>query len=361
MIVEDEVNILKYMQRKLSKYDIFQVEAAFSSSEEALQAFEGINPEVVFLDIEMPKINGIDLARKIKSKKQEVYIIFTTAYSQYAVDAFGVEAVDYLMKPVSDEDILRVIKRINKLENLNNPKTEVISAKKSEEQWLPISCFGKFQVLDRDSQVVKWPTKKAEELFAYFVMHKGQYISKWKLLELFWGDMDEERGLNNLYNTIYRIKQTKKNLNYEMTIKKVNDGYILEAQGLISDFDRLNMWMSTNSRMEHIEELEKVFFEYTSPLLGNRDYSWSFSMEEQVSRLYDSLCSELLSYYREKDRFQEAEQVMHHYILQYIEDEAMIIKWLVMLNRWKGHEGKAEEFKKWINKKLQEEELPIID
>lgn len=358
MIVEDEVNILSFMQKKLSKYEVFKVEAAFSSPDEALEAFEIIKPDVVFLDIEMPRTNGIDLAGKLLKKKEDVHIVFTTAYGQYAVQAFGVEAIDYLLKPISDEDILRVIKRLNKVDNMKHQKAEEVNANKPKELKMPISCFGKFQVLDKELQVVKWPTKKAEELFAYFVMHKGEYISKWNLLELFWAEMEEERGLHNLYNTVYRIKQTIKKLDFLMTIKKVNDGYILEAQEALSDLDKLNNLMSINNRMEHIEEAVELFFQYTTPLLGSRDYFWSISMQEHVARLYGKLCVELLSYYREKNQFQEAEEVIRHYVMQHIEDENMMIRWLEMLKQWKGHEEKTIEFKTWFNKKLQEAELP---
>lgn len=362
MIVEDEINILKYMEKKLSRYEDFKVEAAFPSAEEALESFEYIKPDVVFLDIEMPRINGIDLARKFLSEKYDVNIIFTTAYEQYAIEAFGVEAIDYLMKPINDDDILRVIKRLSKMENMKQQKQEEDNNNKTTKFTLPIiSCLGKFQILDSESKIVKWPTRKAEEVFAYFVLNKGKYISKWSLLDLFWGDMDEERGLNNLYNTIYRIKQTVKKLDSLITIRKVNDSYIMEAEEILSDLDKLNMLMNVKYKNKIIDEMIEIFFQYTGPLFGNRDYFWSMPTQEQVARTYVKLCREILSYYREKNNFQEAEEVIRHYVLQHIEDESMMMEWLQILKQWDGYEEKVIEYKAWFNKKLKDAELPIIE
>jgi two-component system LytT family response regulator len=201
MIVEDEVHILNYMKKKLSEYEIFKVEATFSSPEEALSSFEAIQPDVVFLDIEMPRINGIDLARRLLDKKYDLQIVFTTAYGQYALEAFEVEAIDYLMKPIVSDDILRVIKRLEKVidiksshKSMEDKVGEYKEGDNNKKVAESICCFGSFQLIDRNGQLIKWPTRKAEELFAYFLINQRKYISKWELLELFWDDMDEERG-----------------------------------------------------------------------------------------------------------------------------------------------------------------------
>lgn len=355
MIVEDEVHILKYMQKKLSAFGDFHVKGAFSIPEEALAAFDGIQPDVVFLDIEMPRVNGIELARRLLDKKHDLHIVFTTAYGQYAVNAFEVEAIDYLMKPIADEDIVRVIKRLNKAIKGKQPQ----KAGGVRDFLVPVRCFGRFDVRDHQQQMVRWPTKKAEELFAYFLVHQGRYVSKWELLELFWADMAEERGLHNLYNTIYRIKQVLKKLSATTTIKKVNDGYILESKEVLSDLGQLLLIEKENDTIPlPMEEIAVLFFSYTTPLFGMRDYIWSFSIQEYVAGLYRKLCGRLLRYYREQDQFQQAEEVVRHYISQYVEDEKMMAEWLEILRNWRGHEKKVIEYRSWFNEKLREAELP---
>jgi len=358
IIVEDEVHILKYMQKKLSAFGDFQVKGAFSTPEEALAAFDEIQPEVVFLDIEMPRMNGLELARRLLEKKQNLQIIFTTAYSQYALNAFEVEAVDYLMKPILDEDLVRVCKRLNKVaKGKLQQKDEV--AKKAV---FPVHCFGCFDVRDGQQLMVKWPTKKAEELFAYFLIHQGHYVGKWELLELFWADVAEERGLQNLYNTIYRIKQVLKKLSTSATIKKVNDGYILESEEVLSDLGQLLLLTEkeNNYVVMPMEEITILFFSYTTPLFGMRDYIWSFSTQKYVAELYRKLCNQLLCYYREQDQFEQADKVVRYYISQHVEDESMMTQWLELLGNWGGREKKAKEYHRLFNEKLREAELPTL-
>jgi len=225
-----------------------------------------------------------------------------------------------------------------------------------------ICCFGSFQLTDRNGQLIKWPTRKAEELFAYFLINQRKYISKWELLELFWDDMDEERGLHNLYNTIYRIKQVLKNLYKSPTIRKINDGYILESEEVLSDLDKFYMIMDNLKaiNIDSIEEVLSIYFSYTTPLFGSRDYFWSIPTQEYVTKLYAKLCEQLLCYFREENNFERAEEVIGHYVRQHIEDEAMITKWLKTLQGWKGYEKKEVEHKNWINKKLQEADLPTL-
>lgn len=356
MIVEDEVHILKYMQKKLSAFGDFQVEGAFSTPEEALAGFDGIHPEVVFLDIEMPRMNGIELARRLLAKKSDLHIIFTTAYGQYALNAFEVEAIDYLMKPIVDEDIVRVIRRLNKAVKGNPPQKDGREGKAI----FPVHCFGCFEVRDHQQQVLRWPTKKAEELFAYFLVHQGRHVSKWELLELFWADVAEERGLHNLYNTIYRIKQVLKKLSVPATIKKVNDGYILESEKVLSDLEQLLLEKENNDFVLPMGEIAELVFSYTTPLFGMRDYIWSLSTQEYVAGVYRKLCKRLLCNYREQDQFQQAEELVRHYITQVVEDEKMMTEWLEILRNWRGHEKKMIEYRSWFNVKLREEELRFL-
>lgn len=197
IIVEDEYAILKYMERIVAGSGAFRIKGCCQTPEEAIAAFDSHMPEVAFLDIEMPRINGIELAGRMLKKNGGVKIVFTTAYSKYALDAFGVEAVDYLMKPVSEEDILRVVKRLNKARE--NP---------GDEAHLTAYCFGRFEVLDREGRQISWPTRKSEELFAYFTANQGKPLSKWKLWS-FSGPIWTRSGACTIFTTPFTASRRK--------------------------------------------------------------------------------------------------------------------------------------------------------
>lgn len=98
-----------------------------------------------------------------------------------------------------------------------------------------IKCFGGFEVRNLRGELVRWTTRKTEELFAYFLYHPGRDISKWHLMDLLWPDMNMERSSHNLHNTMYRLKKTLKEQEIGMDIQKTNEGYTLEPQNLVYD------------------------------------------------------------------------------------------------------------------------------
>jgi DNA-binding LytR/AlgR family response regulator len=115
IIVDDEPVAREILQGHLSKIESINV---LASCKNAVEAFEAINShpiDLVFLDINMPEISGLSFARAMT---QNIKIIFTTAYREYAVDGFDLQAVDYLLKPISFE---RLFKAINKFMGETNP------------------------------------------------------------------------------------------------------------------------------------------------------------------------------------------------------------------------------------------------
>ncbi len=364
ILVEDELFVLNYMKKMLTEFPEFLVVGAYSSPEEVLEDFDGLNPDVAFLDIEMPRMNGLELAGKLIEKRHNLQIIFTTAYSKYAVDAFGVEAIDYLLKPVNSEDILRVIKRLNKI-NSNIAQNEMNKEDKQGPEWnllYNIRCFGRFEIRDEQKQIIKWPTKKAEEVFAYFLMHRGDYMDKWELLDKFWPDMEENRGLHNLYNTIYRIKLTIKQLSLEPNIEKINDGYVLKAEGILTDFEALKIIDDRENILTEstVPGIKALCLSYGTPLFGTRDYLWSVSYQESIARIYKRVCKRLICYYRKNNDFEQAEEILRHFVKQHTESEEMMLWWLEILKNWNGWEEKIGDFKEWFNERLSEMDLPLL-
>ncbi len=119
IIVDDEPVAREILENHLGKIDSVKVVA---SCKNALDAFTVINSQridLIFLDINMPEISGLSFA---KTMTKDIKIIFTTAYREYAIDGFDLQAVDYLLKPISFE---RMLQAINKYFNENKPVTEV--------------------------------------------------------------------------------------------------------------------------------------------------------------------------------------------------------------------------------------------
>ncbi len=113
LIVDDEAPARSEMRYLLNKIKNVEVLGEAITAGEALKLLKAVKYDIVFLDINMPGMSGIEMAQEIKKMTHQPAIIFTTAYSQFAVDAFELDAVDYLVKPISKKRLLAAISRIN--------------------------------------------------------------------------------------------------------------------------------------------------------------------------------------------------------------------------------------------------------
>ena len=110
LIVDDEPLAIKLLSAKLSKIAEIEIVGECKNGREAIAATLDLAPDLIFLDIQMPGLNGFDVVKGIQSDILPL-IVFTTAYEQYALDAFDVQAVDYILKPIDDERIGRAVQR----------------------------------------------------------------------------------------------------------------------------------------------------------------------------------------------------------------------------------------------------------
>ena len=118
IIVDDEYLAQKLLQDYVSKVETLQLVATCSNAFEAMEALKNNNVDIMLLDIQMPDLTGLELVRSLDKKPA---VIFTTAYSEYAVDAFNLAVSDYLLKPF---DFPRFIQAINKAIGHVPPKVE---------------------------------------------------------------------------------------------------------------------------------------------------------------------------------------------------------------------------------------------
>src|SRR5450631_597293 len=111
-LVDDEPPALERLRRMLEQTDRVLVIGSATEPEEAVEALSADPPDVCFLDIEMPRLNGFEVLARLPSQP---IVIFTTAYNQYALQAFAVNSVDYLLKPVDPDSLDRALMKIERL------------------------------------------------------------------------------------------------------------------------------------------------------------------------------------------------------------------------------------------------------
>lgn len=161
----------------------------FEKGQAALEWVKSHSVDVAFLDIEMPIINGIELAKKLKEINCNIRIIFVTAYEQYALDAFGVDAIGYLLKPYTSEDVEKELTKAYYIMDI--PKTEIQIKTMPN---LQIRVNGRLLILGKTKQV---------ELLAYFIDRGEEGVMKLDVMETLWAGYSSE---SVYWTTMSRLK-----------------------------------------------------------------------------------------------------------------------------------------------------------
>jgi two-component system LytT family response regulator len=131
IIVDDEPLALKLLRTYLSKHAQIEIVAECQNGRQAIEMANKLQPELMFLDIQMPGLSGFDVIKNLQADTIPL-VVFITAYDKYALKAFDIHAVDYLLKPLDNSSLDRAITRCNERIGLNNAassnKPEIIGA-----------------------------------------------------------------------------------------------------------------------------------------------------------------------------------------------------------------------------------------
>lgn len=211
LLVDDEelqlTRLIESVKKVLPTDEIF----SFTNPREALRQCESTHIDIAFLDIEMPGLNGIMLAKKLKSINPKINIIFVTAYDNYALEAYKMHASGYVSKPVNEDKVKEEI------EELKHP-IEITPTKK-----LQIKCFGNFEVFYM-GKPIKFSYQKSKELFAYLVDREGSSVNINEMNAVLW----EEDHSSYLRNLLADIKQTLKAIDCSDVLIKKHNAYSID-------------------------------------------------------------------------------------------------------------------------------------
>jgi two-component SAPR family response regulator len=188
--VDDEQAALNRLARIASGEKRLVLDKTFFYAEDALAYAREHPVDLAFLDIEMADMDGLELAEKLTELHPRLNVIFVTAYSQYALDAFRAHAVGYLLKPL---DSAAFTEQIDLLVRRAGQAQQTLPAK-----LLSVRCFGQFSVYANPDSMsrVRWKTAKAEELFALLIHCQGRAKTKESLVDTLWPELEPGKAAN---------------------------------------------------------------------------------------------------------------------------------------------------------------------
>lgn len=243
--VDDERLALDRFSRIVGEDTRVSLKGAFTSPSEALSFVKNNKIHAAFLDIEMPGISGLELARSIQEIDPTVSIVFVTAYDCYAVDAFKFHAAGYLLKPIDTSDLS---------EQIDYLTASYPNENDSPLPPLTVNCFGDFVCYNSDSDktnAIRWKTIKAEELFALLIHYRGIAVPKDVLIDKLWPDADPEKSANLFRVTCTYIRNTLaehghkdiliRDLNkYRLDVSKIKCDYF-EFEDTVNDLNDVSV------------------------------------------------------------------------------------------------------------------------
>lgn len=192
---------------------------------DALQQVKKKRIDVALLDIEMPEMSGLMLAKKLKECKPDINIIFVTAYAQYALEAFSMYASGYLLKPLQKEDVERAFS------NLRYPVMY-------RQNKLYVQCFGNFDAFYQ-GKPLQFARSKTKELLAYLVHLNGSTANTAELCAVLWEDsVESESNKHYLRNLVADLKRTLKECGAEKAFIANRNQFAIDPGELDCDYYR---------------------------------------------------------------------------------------------------------------------------
>lgn len=179
ILVDDMLLDLQLFELKCADMPDFEIVGKFTNPDQAIAYAAGHVVDFALLDIDMPGMNGMELAQRLRQIRRDIIIVFATAHPKFAVDALRMKADYMIFKPFDREDIADVMERAKLLRRRQNKR-------------FFFRTFGAFDMLV-DGEPVRFRSAKAKELMALCLYRQGCPASIHEIVECMWGGRDRRR------------------------------------------------------------------------------------------------------------------------------------------------------------------------
>ena len=296
ILVDDEELSIKRLNKILTECGEIQICNTFSNSLEAYEYIKENKIDVAFLDISMPDMDGMTFSGMLRDMDSDIDVVFITGYDEYAVKAFELNALDYLLKPVTSERLQKTLDKIKKKRRYvqKNPG-------------LKISFFNGFKICTTDEErEIKLRSPKTEELFA-FIAYRGT-TSREEIVDTLWEGFDFDKALKNINSNIYYIRKALSVYGLEDCIKTGKKEIGIEKDRVACDlfeFEKL-IKESKKTGIKDAGLCEKAVELYSGGFLNGKGYEWALEKARNLEKGYMELLEEAARFYVESEQPQRA-------------------------------------------------------
>ncbi|MDQ6423535.1 response regulator [Paenibacillus sp. LHD-117] len=348
IVVDDEQPALRRVGKLLEGMADVQVAGLFAGSAPFLD-YVLASPEtvdLVLLDIEMPELNGVELARKLRDISPEIHVAFLTAYEEYARDAFDVEALDYLLKPITEADLDRTLKRAGK--RMQGRRAESGSPERPR---LAVRSFGPFSVTTGNGEQVRFRNSKGRELLAHLHHARGRTLSKAQILDSLWYGQDVERTQVNLHTTVYQLRKDLEacGLSGIVELVKTSGGsYCLRwPEAIEDDVSLYEQACREYEETRSLQPLMRAIGLYGEGFLTGSGYDWAAPRQAELELGFATLLEAMADVYVSQSRYEIALSPMQRLVQLQPLDERLHAKMIALL-LLAGREEEARKYGKLV-------------
>ncbi|WP_054956535.1 response regulator [Paenibacillus dakarensis] len=308
IVVDDERLALEKMEKLLTAGQYEEgikvtLSGVFQDPFEAIGFISQETVDLAFLEVRMPEIDGFELAERLQQIQPNIRVVFVTAYQEYAIKAFEMNAFDYLMKPVHGTRLSKTLKRaVNTTVNSTSTPSHTVL--------VTLCCLQNLHYIDLKGNVhyFSWKTLKAPELFAYLVYHRGKTVNKQLLIDLLWPEYDVERATAQLYTAIYQIRKVIKAAELDLEIKYKDEGYRMVWGALnldVDDWER-DLHQAGKVTSDTLDTHLSIKARYTGDFLEEHLYSWASCEQERIRLIWLDHVKHIANYYILQCQYTEA-------------------------------------------------------
>lgn len=307
IIVDDEMPAIGELKEYLSDLTEVEVLETFMNSYLALDYITQKTPDLVFLDINMPGMNGMELAWRIMDVSPATKVVFVTAFDKYAVEAFELNAIDYILKPIRKE---RMYKTIEKISNSIHHRKENIDKALSVPS---VKLFGRVEVRVSDIQI-RWNTAKVKEIFAYMLLNRYEKISRNRILEDIFNEEDNEKAKRYLNTCIYMIRKFIKEYGLEdnFILEFYDNNYVFKLNNVYIDFEDFKIKAKEAVESNNLKQIKEALKIYDEGFLVEIDSIWAIAEQEHAEMLYEELLESFIRALIDKGSYKEAEEFLQY-------------------------------------------------
>lgn len=353
-LIDDERPCLDEMTWLLKQYHDMEPAGMDTDPVKALASIEEYPPDAVFLDIDMPKLDGLELALRIQEKCPGVIIIFVTAYAQYALEAYKAHPLDFLLKPVRQKRLEDCVAHLRRRYALLHPEGPA-------ERALFLRCFGAFELTCGTE--VRWSTRRVRELLLYLIGRNGSPATKPELLDALFEGQDDKSTVHNLYMTVYRLKSLLDIIDSQRRLIRLSTDNVLILAPGVCDFSDFMHFARKNAVITegNAAEAARILSLCRGSYLEKESFEWANEIINEVEAEYERIALGLAGCHIAAGRLQEAECSLTALLLRNAlceEAHTLLLDLALQTGSRYAYLGRYEQYVSMLKKELHMKPAP---